>query len=123
MAQRRSSRKADEEAIGKAEEKAIEKAKKKAAERRAKRKAIKKKAKEEEAIEKLNTGSIVKPGTKKRSVSIHEPSDRPQKTRKTKPSAPQHPQHPHPMWRRVLKTLSHHSTRHLPLSAQPLIAV
>src|SRR2546423_1114444 len=86
MAQRRSSRKADEEAIGKAEEKAIEKAKKKAAERRAKRKAIKKKAKEE-AVEKLDSSNIVNTGTKKRTASTHEPSDRPQKARKRTASA------------------------------------
>jgi hypothetical protein len=34
------------------------------------------------AIEALDTSSIVNPGTKKRSASVHEPSDRAQKTRK-----------------------------------------
>src|SRR5256714_12920203 len=36
----------------------------------------------EEAIEKLDSSSIVNPGTKKRTASTPEPSDRPQKARK-----------------------------------------
>ena len=39
-----------------------------------------------EAIKALDTSSIVKPGTKKRSASTHEPSDRAGKTRKRIPS-------------------------------------
>src|SRR2546423_14618519 len=41
----------------------------------------------EEAIEKLDSSSIVNPGTKKRTASTHEPSDRPQKARKRTASA------------------------------------
>jgi hypothetical protein len=41
---------------------------------------------EKGAIESLDTSSIVNPGTKKRSASAHEPSDRAQKTRKSIPS-------------------------------------
>src|SRR5271154_2866009 len=90
MAQRRSSRKANEEAIKnnakeeaieKAKEEAIEKAKEKAKIRRAKRKKKAKEAKEE-AIEKLDSSSIVNPGTKKRTTSTPEPSGRPQKALK-----------------------------------------
>jgi hypothetical protein len=41
----------------------------------------------EEAIEKLNSSSIVNPGTKKRTASTHEPSERPEKARKRTASA------------------------------------
>ena len=41
---------------------------------------------EKEAIESLDTSSIVNPGTTKRSASDHEPSDRAQKTHKSIPS-------------------------------------
>ena len=40
-----------------------------------------------EAIEALNTSSIVNPGTKKRTASTPEPSDRPRKARKGTASA------------------------------------
>jgi hypothetical protein len=82
-------KKAKEEAIEKkVKEKAIKKkAEEKAVKKKAKEKAIEKKAKEE-AIEKLDsTSSIVNPGTKKRTASTHEPSDRPQKARKRTASA------------------------------------
>jgi hypothetical protein len=82
-------KKAKEEVVKKkAKEKAVKKkAKEKAVKKKAKEKAIEKKAKEE-AIEKLDpSSSIVNPGTKKRTASTHEPSDRPQKARKRTASA------------------------------------